>query len=139
MNRPLPFTPGPIGVFDSGFGGLTVLREIRALLPEYDYLFLGDNARAPYGTRSFDVVYHYTLQGVMALFRQQAGKEARPGADVQHAQRSPLRQVFVKFREPAVLLLALKFPQTLGLKALRPVGPVMRHPMLDSFHDFASL
>ena len=70
MNRPLPFTPGPIGVFDSGFGGLTVLREIRALLPEYDYLFLGDNARAPYGTRSFDVVYHYTLQGVMALFRR---------------------------------------------------------------------
>ena len=60
----------PIGVFDSGFGGLTVLREIRALLPEYDYLFLGDNARAPYGTRSFDVVCRYTLEGVMALFRR---------------------------------------------------------------------
>ena len=70
MSGLLPLAPGPIGVFDSGFGGLTVLREIRALLPEYDYLFLGDNARAPYGTRSFDVVYHYTLQGVMALFRR---------------------------------------------------------------------
>jgi glutamate racemase len=70
MSGLLPLAPGPIGVFDSGFGGLTVLREIRALLPEYDYLFLGDNARAPYGTRSFDVVYHYTLQGVTALFER---------------------------------------------------------------------
>lgn len=70
MSGFLSLAPGPIGVFDSGFGGLTVLREIRALLPEYDYLFLGDNARAPYGTRSFDVVYHYTLQGVTALFQR---------------------------------------------------------------------
>lgn len=61
---------GPIGVFDSGFGGLTVLQEIRARLPHYDYLFLGDNARAPYGGHSFDVVYQYTLQGVEALFEQ---------------------------------------------------------------------
>ena len=66
----LPQAPGPIGVFDSGFGGLTVLHEIRSLLPQYDYLFLGDNARAPYGTRSFDVVYRYTLQGVTALFER---------------------------------------------------------------------
>jgi len=66
----LPNVAGPIGVFDSGFGGLTVLQKICALLPEYDYLFLGDNARAPYGTRSFDVVYRYTLQGVMALFER---------------------------------------------------------------------
>jgi len=66
----LPQVAGPIGIFDSGFGGLTVLQKIRALLPEYDYLFLGDNARAPYGTRSFDVVYRYTLQGVMALFER---------------------------------------------------------------------
>ena len=68
--RLLPSTPGPIGVFDSGFGGLTVLQEIRSLLPQYDYMFLGDNARAPYGTRSFDVVYRYTLQGVTALFKK---------------------------------------------------------------------
>ena len=66
----LPEAPGPIGVFDSGFGGLTVLQKIKALLPEYDYIFLGDNARAPYGTRSYDVVYRYTLQGVTALFEK---------------------------------------------------------------------
>lgn len=57
-----------IGVFDSGYGGLTILREIRALLPQYDYIYLGDNARAPYGTRSFDIVYDFTLQAVEALF-----------------------------------------------------------------------
>lgn len=59
---------GPIGIFDSGFGGLTVLRQIRRVLPGYDYLYLGDNARAPYGTRSFDMVYRFTLQAVNALF-----------------------------------------------------------------------
>ena len=57
-----------IGVFDSGYGGLTVLKEMLALLPRYDYLYLGDNARAPYGSRSFDSVYRYTLQGVRHLF-----------------------------------------------------------------------
>ncbi len=59
---------GPIGVFDSGYGGLTILRQIRQYLPRYDYLYLGDNARAPYGPRSFEVVYEYTLQAVEALF-----------------------------------------------------------------------
>ena len=61
---------GPIGVFDSGFGGLSILREIRKTLPRYDYLFLGDNARAPYGNRSFDIVYQFTLQAVKYLFNQ---------------------------------------------------------------------
>src|SRR4051812_18504032 len=60
----------PIGVFDSGYGGLTVLKEIIAMLPEYDYIYLGDNARAPYGPRSFDTVYEYTLQCVCWLFDQ---------------------------------------------------------------------
>jgi glutamate racemase len=59
---------GPIGVFDSGYGGLTVLKEIREKLPEYDFLYLGDNARAPYGSRSFEVIYEYTWQAVQALF-----------------------------------------------------------------------
>jgi len=59
---------GPIGVFDSGYGGLTVLKEMREKLPEYDFLYLGDNARAPYGSRSFDVIYQYTWQAVQALF-----------------------------------------------------------------------
>ncbi|HXD78521.1 MAG TPA: glutamate racemase [Puia sp.] len=60
----------PIGVFDSGYGGLTVLKELVARLPQYDYVYLGDNARAPYGNRSFDTVYHYTLECVQWLFRQ---------------------------------------------------------------------
>lgn len=57
-----------IGVFDSGYGGLTILEKFRALLPEYDYVYLGDNARTPYGTRSFEVVYQYTLECVKKLF-----------------------------------------------------------------------
>ena len=60
--------PGPIGVFDSGYGGLTILHGIRQLLPDYDYIYLGDNARAPYGSRSFDVVYQFTRQAVRKLF-----------------------------------------------------------------------
>lgn len=59
---------GPIGIFDLGYGGLTILHGIRQLLPEYDYLYLGDNARAPYGSRSFEVVYQFTRQAVMKLF-----------------------------------------------------------------------
>ena len=60
--------PGPIGIFDSGYGGLTILHGIRQLLPEYDYLYLGDNARTPYGPRSFEVVYEFTRQAVLKLF-----------------------------------------------------------------------
>jgi len=61
---------GPIGVFDSGYGGLTVLKEITDTLPGYDYIYLGDNARAPYGNRSFETIYHYTLQCVKWFFKQ---------------------------------------------------------------------
>lgn len=60
--------PGPIGVFDSGYGGLTILHGIRQRLPEYDFMYLGDNARAPYGSRSFEVVYQFTRQAVLKLF-----------------------------------------------------------------------
>lgn len=60
-----------IGVFDSGYGGLTILKEIRNRLPQYDYLYLGDNARNPYGSRSFEIVYEYTLQAVKALFERE--------------------------------------------------------------------
>lgn len=59
---------GRIGVFDSGYGGLTILRDLMKTMPQYDYLYLGDNARAPYGSRSFDVVYRYTLDAVKELF-----------------------------------------------------------------------
>lgn len=61
-------TKGPIGVFDSGYGGLTVLKELVQALPDHDFLYLGDNARSPYGTRSFESVYHYTLECVNHLF-----------------------------------------------------------------------
>jgi glutamate racemase len=66
MSEKPPYSP--IGVFDSGYGGLTILKEIVKQLPEYDYLYLGDNARAPYGTRSFETVYQYTLECVNHLF-----------------------------------------------------------------------
>jgi len=73
LNSPLKVggystTPGPIGVFDSGYGGLTILEKIRKELPGYDYIYLGDNARTPYGTRSFEVVYKYTLECVTQMF-----------------------------------------------------------------------
>ena len=64
----LPANPGPIGIFDSGYGGLTILHGLRQLLPQYDYMYLGDNARAPYGSRSFEVVYKFTRQAVLKLF-----------------------------------------------------------------------
>ena len=60
--------PGPIGVFDSGYGGLTILKELRKALPDADFIYLGDNASAPYGTHSFDLVYHFTLEAVRYLF-----------------------------------------------------------------------
>ncbi len=62
---------GPIGIFDSGYGGLTILSQIRSLLPEYDYIYLGDNARTPYGTRSYEIVYEFTLQAVKRLFEME--------------------------------------------------------------------
>lgn len=61
-------TAGPIGIFDSGYGGLTIFDKIRKQLPAYDYVYLGDNARTPYGPRSFEVVYHFTRQAVRKLF-----------------------------------------------------------------------
>lgn len=68
INNHFPQEPGPIGIFDSGYGGLTILHGIRQLLPQYNYIYLGDNARAPYGPRSFDVVYEFTRQAVDRLF-----------------------------------------------------------------------
>ena len=68
MENQFPKNPGPIGVFDSGYGGLTILHGIRQLLPDYDYIYLGDNARAPYGPRSFDSVYQFARQAVVKLF-----------------------------------------------------------------------
>lgn len=68
MKETLTSQRGAIGVFDSGYGGLTILHQIRQLMPQYDYLYLGDNARTPYGTRSFEVVYEFTWEAVRKLF-----------------------------------------------------------------------
>lgn len=68
MKHTLPSQPGPIGVFDSGYGGLTILSKFKEILPQNDFIYLGDNARTPYGTRSFEIVYEFTLQAVTRLF-----------------------------------------------------------------------
>ncbi|MCD8079917.1 MAG: glutamate racemase [Bacteroides sp.] len=68
MKQLLSPPPGPIGIFDSGYGGLTILKKIREAMPGYDYIYLGDNTRTPYGSRSFEVVYEFTLQAVRRLF-----------------------------------------------------------------------
>ena len=68
MKQQLSQKPGPIGIFDSGYGGLTILSKIREALPQYDYIYLGDNARTPYGSRSFEIVYEFTRQAVTKLF-----------------------------------------------------------------------
>lgn len=70
MKEQTAATAGPIGIFDSGYGGLTVLSEIKKQLPQYDFIYLGDNARAPYGNRSFDLVYAFTLQAIEWFFAQ---------------------------------------------------------------------
>lgn len=70
MANPFSSTNGPIGIFDSGYGGLTIFDKIREAMPEYDYIYLGDNARAPYGSRSFEVVYRFTRQAVEKLFEE---------------------------------------------------------------------
>ena len=68
MKHILPSQPGPIGVFDSGYGGLTILSKFKEILPQNDFIYLGDNARTPYGMRSFEIVYEFTLQAVTRLF-----------------------------------------------------------------------
>lgn len=68
MKKELSKAAGAIGIFDSGYGGLTILDQIKQAMPEYDYIYLGDNARTPYGTRSFEIVYEFTLQAVNKLF-----------------------------------------------------------------------
>ncbi|HBT86210.1 MAG: glutamate racemase [Fermentimonas sp.] len=70
MEKTCPDKAGAVGIFDSGYGGLTVLSGIKSILPDYDYIYLGDNARAPYGNRSFDRVYEFTLEAVKWFFNQ---------------------------------------------------------------------
>ncbi len=130
----LPQTPGPIGVFDSGYGGLTILRELRSLLPRYDYLYLGDNARAPYGTRSFEVVYRYTRQAVRALFERgchlvilacntASAKALRTIQQVDLPQMDPQRRVLGVIRPTAEAIGPLTHTRHVGI--LATTGTIM--------------
>ena len=128
--------PGPIGVFDSGYGGLTNLHGIRQLLPEDDYLYLGDNARAPYGSRSFDVVYQFTRQAVMKLFESgcqlvilgcntASAKALRSIQQNDLPRLDPNRRVLGVIRPTAEIIGKLTHSQHVGLLATE--GTVKSH------------
>lgn len=132
----LPHKPGPIGVFDSGYGGLTILRELRKQLPCYDYLYLGDNARAPYGTRSFDVVYRYTKQAVTALFEKgchlviiacntASAKALRTIQQCDLPKLDPTRRVLGVIRPTAEIVGSLTKSRHVGI--LATTGTIMSH------------
>ncbi len=120
--------PGPIGVFDSGYGGLTILNGIRQLLPQYDYLYLGDNARTPYGPRSFDVVYEFTRQAVMKLFEMgchlvilgcntASAKALRSIQQIDLPQIAPERRVLGVIRPTAEVIGSLTSSRHVGILA----------------------
>ena len=124
----LSSSPGPIGVFDSGYGGLTILDSIRRQLPQYDYLYLGDNARAPYGPRSFDVVYEFTRQAVLKLFEMgchliilgcntASAKALRTIQQHDLPQWDPLRRVLGVIRPTAEVIGSLTQSRHVGILA----------------------
>ena len=120
--------PGPIGVIDRGYGGLTILNGIRQLLPQYDYLYLGDNARTPYGPRSFDVVYEFTRQAVMKLFEMgchlvilgcntASAKALRSIQQIDLPQTAPGRRVLGVIRPTAEVIGSLTASRHVGILA----------------------
>ncbi len=124
---------GPIGVFDSGYGGLTVLRELVNRLPDYDYLYLGDNARAPYGNRSFETVYEYTLQCVRWFFDQgcplvilacntASAKALRTIQQKDLPQLAPDRRVLGVIRPTTELIGQFSHTGSVGILATRTVA-----------------
>ncbi|MGN1237153.1 MAG: glutamate racemase, partial [Bacteroidaceae bacterium] len=132
----LPQQAGPIGVFDSGYGGLTILGSLRKQLPQYDYLYLGDNARAPYGTRSFDVVYRYTRQAVTTLFQQgchlvivacntASAKALRTIQQTDLPKLDPKRRVLGVIRPTAEVVGSITNSRHVGI--LATTGTVMSH------------
>lgn len=135
----------PIGVFDSGYGGLTVLRALSEHLPEYDYLYLGDNARAPYGTRSFETVYQYTLEAVEWFFRQgcelvilacntASAKALRTIQQKDLPNMSPLKRVLGVIRPTAEVIGQLTDTQQIGI--LATPGTVNSESYLLEIHRF---
>lgn len=139
-NRMMNANKGPIAVFDSGYGGLTVLQELTNQLPQYDFLYLGDNARTPYGTRSFEVVYKYTLEAVTKLFSMgahlvilacnTASAKALRSIQQKHLPRiAPERRVLGVIR-PSVEVVA-QYTKTNKIGVLGTVGTVqsLSYPM----------
>lgn len=125
-----------IGVFDSGYGGLTILKEIRARLPQYDYIYLGDNARSPYGSRSFDIVYDFTLEAVKTLFARgcqlvilacntASAKALRSIQQIDLPGMDPTRRVLGVIRPTIEILPRLTKTGHIGLLATR--GTVASH------------
>ena len=102
----------PIGIFDSGFGGLTVLKEIVQTLPNYDFIYLGDNARTPYGTRSFNVVYQFTLEGVKKLFEMGCHLVILACNTASAKALRNIQQKYLPFNEPHRRVLGVIRPTT---------------------------
>jgi glutamate racemase len=131
---------GPIGVFDSGYGGLTVLKEIIDKLPQYDYLYLGDNARSPYGNRSFNTVYHYTLQSVKWIFDQgcslvivacntASAKALRTIQQNDLPKMAPSKRVLGVIRPTAEVIGSFSESQNVGILATRGTVASESYPM----------
>ncbi|MDD2552514.1 MAG: glutamate racemase [Dysgonamonadaceae bacterium] len=116
--------PGPIGVFDSGYGGLTILSEIKELMPQYDYIYLGDNARAPYGNKSYDLIYNFTLQAVKWFFAQgcQLVIIACNTASAKALRR--LQQQYLPTIDPHKRLLGVIRPTAIAIASLSKNGHV---------------
>ena len=130
---------GPIGIFDSGYGGLTIFEKIKHLMPEYDYIYLGDNARTPYGTRSFEVVYEFTLQAVEKLFElgcplvilacnNASAKALRSIQQNNLPQKDPTRRVLGVIRPTAEIIGTLTKSQHIGILATS--GTIKSHSYL---------
>ena len=127
----------PIGIFDSGYGGLTILDGIRRKLPQYDYLYLGDNARAPYGTRSFEIVYEFTRQAVERLFalgchliilgcNTASAKALRTIQQHDLPQMAPDRRVLGVIRPTAEVIGSLTQTRHVGILATEGTIPTFR-------------
>ncbi len=120
----------PIGIFDSGYGGLTVFKEIKKLCPAYDFIYLGDNARAPYGNRSFDTVYEYTLQCVEWFFDQgcplvilacntASAKALRSIQQKDLIEKFPFKRVLGVIRPTAEIIGQMTSTRTIGILGTR--------------------
>ncbi|MCH5247404.1 MAG: glutamate racemase [Muribaculaceae bacterium] len=119
-----PIEKGPIGIFDSGYGGLTILSKIRRLLPEYDYIYMGDNARAPYGTRSFDSVYRFTREAVFDLFDRGCRLVILACNTASAKALRTIQQIDLPKRDPSRRVLGVIRPTVEAVEAITKTGVV---------------